>query len=116
MQEIVNKVLEAEQQAENAVQEARAKAAELRSQADTESEGKLLEAREQAHSLLHGSLLKAREQAAQEQQKARQQAERDNERFLEERRQAIDGAAEAVVRLLIAPEYARAQEPERPGK
>lgn len=107
MQEIVNKVLEAEQQGEKAVQDARARAAEIRKQSDEAGEGKLQEAREQAQSLLQDSLAEARAQAAREQQEAKAEAERQNARFLEERRDAIEAAADAVVSLLATPEYDR---------
>jgi vacuolar-type H+-ATPase subunit H len=107
MQEIVNKVLEAEQRAEQTVQEARAKAAEIRREADQAGEEKLQQAREQAQSLMQKALAAARERAAGEQEEARAEAQRQNERFVEERRPAIDAAAEAVVDLLVTPEHDR---------
>ena len=109
MQEIVNKVLEAEQQAEKTVQEARAQAADIRRRADEQSEAKLQEAREQAQALVQDSLAEAREQAAREREESRAEAERRNARFLEEHRDALEAAAEAVAALLATPEHERSE-------
>jgi vacuolar-type H+-ATPase subunit H len=117
MQEIVNRVLEAEQQAEKTVQDARVRAAEMRKRADDEAEGKLKAAREKAQSFVQESLTEAHAQAAREQREARAEAERQNVRFLEERGDAIEAAAGAVVSLLATPEHQRrnAEEPVQGG-
>jgi vacuolar-type H+-ATPase subunit H len=107
MQEIVNKVLEAEQQAEKTVQDARARAAEIRRQADQAGEAKLQQAREQAQSLIQESLAQTRAQVVREQEEAKAEAERRSARFLDERSDAIGAAAEAVVSLLVTPEQDR---------
>ena len=113
MQEIVDKVLQAEQQAEKTVQEARAQGAEIRTQADQACEGKLQQAREQAQSLVQESLAEARARAARELQEARAEAEERNARFLDEHREAIAAASEAVVSLLVTPEHERKNPAER---
>ena len=107
MQEIVSKVLEAEQQAEAIVREAGSKAAQIRREAEAEAEGALGQAREQAQDLVRQALEEARGQAALERRQAEEEAERHRERFLAERREAIEEAAEAVAFLLVTPEHAR---------
>jgi vacuolar-type H+-ATPase subunit H len=102
MQEIVNKVLEAEQQAEKIVQEARAEAAEIRRKADEDSERTIQEARAKAQALLQERLAEARTQSAREQQGAREEAQRENERYLRERAPDMEEAAGAVVSRLVA--------------
>jgi len=114
MQEIVDKVLGAEREAEKTVQEARARAAEIRRQADEESERRLQEARERAQALVQESLTEARARAAGEQKQAREEAERRNARFLEERADALEAAVEAVVTLLMTPEQDRKSSGEHP--
>jgi V/A-type H+-transporting ATPase subunit G/H len=109
MQEIVNKVLEAEQEAEKTVQEARAQAAEIRRRADEESEASLQKAREQAQSLIQEGLAEARARAAREQEQARSEAESRSARYLEERREALEAATRAVVALLATPEHERGE-------
>ena len=105
MQEIVTKVLEAEKEAEQRLQEARAKAAEIRGQADREVQAKLQEAREQATRRSHEIVEQARQQAKEEYEQALQQAREDNREFFRDHDDQLDRAAEAVVELITVPQW-----------
>ncbi len=107
MQEIVTKVLEAEKEAEATIQEARSKAGEIRAQADREVEAKLQEAREQASKRSQEILEKARNQARAEYEKSVQQTRDENQAFFHSHDEEINRAVEAVVSLIIAPEWAQ---------
>ena len=104
MQEIVNKVLDAEKAAELALSEARQRAAGLRAEADTQTATALQEARAQAQELLQADLAKARAEAEREGREQVQRAEREAATFLESRRDTLRGLVERVVQLVISPE------------
>lgn len=105
MQEIVTKVLEAEKAAEQRIQEARSKAGEIRAQADRDVQAKLEQAREQAARRSQEILDKARGQAQAEHEKALQQTEEDSRLFFENNERLIAKAAEAVVQIIITPQW-----------
>ena len=105
MQEIVTKVLEAEKAAEQRIQEARSRAGEIRAQADRYVQAKLEQAREQAARRSQEIVEEARSQAQAEHEQARQQTEEENRLFFENNEPLIDKAAEAVVRILTAPQW-----------
>ena len=105
MQEIVSKVLETEKAAEQSIQEARARAGEIRAQVDREVQEKLQQAREQAASRAQEILEQARSQAQGEYEKAVRQSQDENREFFRKHEQQIDRAAEAVIMLVIAPEW-----------
>jgi V/A-type H+-transporting ATPase subunit G/H len=105
MQEIVTKVLEAEKEAQQRIQEARNKAGEIRAQADQEVQGKLEQAREQAGRRAQEIVEQARSQAQAEYDKTLQQSKEENELFFEQHEEKIDRAAEAVMQLITTPEW-----------
>ena len=100
MQEIVTKVLEAEQ----ALAEARQKAAALRAAADTQTTAALQEARGKAQELLQADLARARAEAEREAREQVQSAEREAAAFLESRQEALRNLVERVVQLAVSPE------------
>jgi V/A-type H+-transporting ATPase subunit G/H len=105
MQEIVTKVLEAEKAAEQRLQEARTRAAEIRAQADRDVQAKLEEARKQATLRSQEILEKARDRAKAEHDQAIQQAHDEDRDFFQTHEEQINRAAEAVVDLVISPEW-----------
>jgi V/A-type H+-transporting ATPase subunit G/H len=105
MQEIVNKVLEVEKAAEQRIQEARSKAAEIRAKADKDVQAKLEEAREEAARRSQEILAQASNQATAEHDKALQQTQEENQLFFENHEEQIDEAAQTVVRMIIAPQW-----------
>ena len=105
MQEIVTRVLEAEKAAEQRIQEARSKAGDIRAQADREAQAALEQAREQAARGSQEILDKARSRARAEHEKALQQTEEENRLFFENNEPLFDKAAEAVVRIVTAPQW-----------
>jgi len=105
MQEIVTKVLEAEKSAEQRIQEARGKAGEIRAQADRAVQAKLEQARAQAAQRAREIVDKARSQAQGAHEKALQQTEEENRLFFENNEPLIIKAAEAVVRIITAPQW-----------
>ena len=107
MQEIVTKVLEAEQEAEQLLSDARKKAAELRAAADAEAAGRLQEARLAAQTLIQETLARTRAEAEAERARTVRQAELEAERFLQENQEALERVEGEVVALVITPEYGK---------
>jgi vacuolar-type H+-ATPase subunit H len=105
VEEIVGKILEAEKEAEQLVQEARTHAAELRAGSDSESEKTLGDARERARQRIQEAIGKARSDAEAERERKLAQIEAEGQRFLEEHAEGIGRAAEKIVSLLVQPEY-----------
>ncbi len=105
MQEIVNKVLEAEQQADQVLAKAREEAAALRAAADAETTRSLQEAREQAHRLVQESLARTQEEAERERRETIRGAEEEADRFIERKREALEQVVDLVVSLIVAPEF-----------
>lgn len=103
MQEIVNKVLEAEKQAEQTLAEARQKAAAVRAEADALTATALQEARAQAQELLQTGLAEARAQAEGSSRELVRRAEQEAASFLEGRQEVLRALVERVVRLAAAP-------------
>jgi vacuolar-type H+-ATPase subunit H len=91
MQEIVSKVLEAEQQAEQTITEARQKAASIRASADAQQQ-------------LQAALAAARAEAERARREKVGKAEREASTFLDEHQGALQALVEQVVALITAPE------------
>ena len=107
MQEIVTKVLEAEKSAEQHIQEARSKSAEIRALADRQVQTKLQEAREQAAKRSQEILEKARSQVRAEHEKALERTRDENREFFQSHEEDIKRAVEAVTGLVTAPQWSR---------
>ncbi len=103
MEEIIDRVLKAEQEAETTVQEARTLATEIRAQAEREVNAKIALAREQAQKIVQEGVAQARVKAEGAVQEARAQAE-DLE-LMEKHKDKLRTIADEVTRLLITPEY-----------
>ena len=108
MEQIVARILEAEKEAEGVLQQARAKAAEVRSQADAQSEEHLKRAREEAHSRVQAALQRVRDETEQSRRQALERIEQDNSRFIEAQRETIQRTADRVLQLLLQPEFSAA--------
>ena len=105
MQEIVTKVLEAEKAAEQRIQEARSNGGEIRAQADRDVQVRLEQAREQAVRRSQEILEQARSKAREEHEKTLQQAQEEDREFFQKQEEQLDRAAEAVVRIITAPQW-----------
>jgi vacuolar-type H+-ATPase subunit H len=96
MQEIFNKILEAEKQAEQTLTEARKKAADLRAAADAETAAAVQEARAAAQALLQSSLAEVRAET--------ERAGREQVQKAEAEAATLRGLVDRVVELLKTPE------------
>ena len=105
MQEIISKVIEVEQQADQLLAKARQEAAALRMAADAETARNLQEAREQAHRLVQESLARTRGEAEREHRETIRRAEEEAGRFLERKREALEQVIDRVVLLVTTPEF-----------
>jgi vacuolar-type H+-ATPase subunit H len=104
MQEIFNKILEAEKQAELILAEARKEAADLRAAADAQTAAAIQEARAAAQALLQTSLAEARAETERTGREQVQKAEAEAATFLESRQESLRGLVDRVVELLQTPE------------
>jgi vacuolar-type H+-ATPase subunit H len=105
MQEIVNKVLEAERQAEQTLAEARQKSSALRGEADAQAAAALQQARAQAQELLQAELAEARAEAERSTGEQVRKAHAEAESFLASRQEVLGDLVERVVQLAATPEY-----------
>ena len=104
MQEIFNKILEAEKQAEQTLAEARKKAADLRATSDAETAAAVQEARAAAQALLQSSLAEVRAETERAGRELVRKAEAEAASFLESRQETLRGLVDRVVELLKLPE------------
>lgn len=100
MEQIISKVLEAEQQAEQALGEARRKAAAIRAAADAESATRVQEARAKAKALSQETLAAARAEAEAARERAVAQAAGQAELFLQENQATLRRLVDQVVTLI----------------
>lgn len=105
MQEIVDRVLQAEQKAKVLLEEARRKAAEARSAAEKKISQKLKNTRAEAQKLIQDSITAAKEKADQKCRQAAKKAEAENAEFMDRNREQIALLVEKVAALVITPEY-----------
>lgn len=104
MEQMVSRILDAEKEAESVLQRARAKAAELRSQADAESEKLLQQTRQEAQERQRAALKRVREQIEQTRREALGRIEEANRSFLEQHGEAIERTSDKVVELVLKPQ------------
>ena len=106
MQEIVSKVLDAEKEAEQGIQNARTEATEIRARADGDVQRMQEAAREQAAAASERILEQARGEARKEYEQAVKRAAEENRVFFERHETEIGGAVKAVYRLISTPVWA----------
>ena len=107
MQEIIDKVLTAEQDAEAAVREAREQAARIRAESDADISRRLEQARADAQTHVQQAAQAARDSARRARDRALADAAEDTRRFETQHPDRMDRAADAVCRFLVTPEYDR---------
>jgi vacuolar-type H+-ATPase subunit H len=104
MQQIVDQVLKAEEEAESILNAARAKAQELRSQAERELTEELNSARQEAQRLLQQGVAQAKQEAQKTRESALARTEEQNRDFFSKNSAKIDLAVERIMALLSTPE------------
>jgi vacuolar-type H+-ATPase subunit H len=107
VREVIEQILDTEKDAERAVEQAHASAAELRSKADAEAADLLAHAREDAQLILRNEAQRARDAAKAARDVLVGKAEEENARFLERQERNVGRLVDAVVRVLLTPEHAR---------
>lgn len=105
MQEMINDLLGAEQEAQKLVQAAEEEARALRSRLENEYSQKINEAREEARKAVQRAVEKVRcTERAEEERTIAEANERGNSLWLEKQAQ-IDDVIDAIVSFLVTPEY-----------
>lgn len=101
MREAVEKVLGAEREAKEKIEQAKSLAAELKAAADKAAEAKLSEARENAAMLLRDRLDAARKEAAALLAEGQKSADAEAERWYAEREPELDSWARQVLDAVL---------------
>ncbi len=104
MKQIIEEVLQVEQHVNEALREAREKAAEIKSSADKEASEKVAAAKEEARQILQTGIEEARRQAELIAAKKLKEASRDGDSLVKGREEVIEGLVEEICRTVIATE------------
>ncbi|MBN1646977.1 MAG: hypothetical protein JW874_02990 [Spirochaetales bacterium] len=105
MNEIINKVFEAEEKAEKILNDARNASSGINQKAQKDADDMILEARQKAKEILRERLEQAKTKTEQAYSKKAAAHEEDIRQLLENKKKEIDAAAEKIVALVMAPEY-----------
>lgn len=103
MLEIIRHVLDAERQAEEALEKAREEAQKIRAEFDAEERQRLQAAQQQAEVHVKERLDQARAEAEERRGGARKAAQEQLRRFRSDRATEFDAAADDVLRIIITP-------------
>jgi vacuolar-type H+-ATPase subunit H len=104
MKQIIEEVLQVEQQVNEALKEARGKAAEIKSSADREVSEKVAAAKEEARQILQKRIEEARRQAERIADEKLKEASTDEDSLVRGRGEVIDGLVEEICRTVVATE------------
>ena len=104
MEDIIDRVLKAEKDAENILGEARQKAQEMKRRAQEQAAKYVDEARVQATKILEDKVVRAQAEISEMKNEARHSAQLMNEEFLQVNRQRVAGILNKVVNLIKEPE------------
>ncbi|MBN1696382.1 MAG: hypothetical protein JW881_02605 [Spirochaetales bacterium] len=107
MQEIVDEVLKAEEEAEAVVKDARQKAMEMKTNAENRVSDKMKKAKEDAQISIQNAVKTAKDQARAAHEKAIKEAEEANNEFYKKNEKKIRLVIDEVARLILIPEYDR---------
>jgi len=107
MREVIEEILGKEKDAQRAVEEARARAAEIKAKAELDAAAAVSSARDEAQRILKDEAEKARERVRLTHRKAVEAAEAENARFLERQRPTLEALVGRVVELIVTPEHAK---------
>jgi vacuolar-type H+-ATPase subunit H len=107
MNEIVDEVLKAEQEAEKLVENAREQIQKKRNGLETELADRLKKARDAAQEMIQETITRAKEETQKEYSDIMMKAEAENREFLEKNASKVDKIIENIVHLIITPEYNR---------
>ncbi len=105
MREIVDQVLEIEKKAEQVIEQARAREAEIRAEAEAEAGSRLAQAHAEAQKLVREETDRARRESEAAFRLAMSQAEEANTDFIQRRRERADRTIERIMRLVVTPGY-----------
>ncbi|MCL2705339.1 MAG: hypothetical protein FWE72_03920 [Spirochaetaceae bacterium] len=106
MQKIVlDEIIKAEKESEKIVQQAREKAVEIISNAESAYNQAIVLAKEESQKKIQDSVATAKQQAESDLAKAIKDAEDENSAFLEKSYEQADKVAGAIVEMLVKPEY-----------
>ena len=107
VQDIIQRVLTAEQEAETVVREAREQAARIRAESDADVSRRLEQARADAQTHVQKTAQAAREDARRARDQALANAAEDTRRFETRHADRINNAVDTVCAVLVTPEYDR---------
>jgi vacuolar-type H+-ATPase subunit H len=105
MQEIVEQVLKTEEEAEKILQEARRKAAELKTRGENEVSLKIKQARQEAQQKVQEAVLAAQQQAEESRRQTLEEAEAESRHLLAEGTDKLASLVEEVAAFVVKPEF-----------
>ena len=107
MREVIEEILGKEKDALRVVDEARARAAEIKAKVEVETAAILAAAREESQKLIRAETTRAREEARAAHEAAVRKAEEENARFLERQAGKLERLVDEVVKLITSAEHAK---------
>ncbi|MDA3958967.1 hypothetical protein [Oceanispirochaeta sp.] len=107
MNEIVNQVFEAEDQARNLLEKTRSEILTLQKNTDKEIEEINIRTREQSTSTIKDIIEEARKQVEETRNKTLSEAEQEDEAFFLQKKDKIAGVIDKIVDYICTPEYLR---------
>jgi vacuolar-type H+-ATPase subunit H len=105
--EIVNQVFEAEDQARNLLEKTRSEILTLQKNTDKEIEEINIRTREQSTSTIQDIIEEARKQVEETRNKTLSEAEQEDEAFFLQKKDKIAGVIDKIVDYICTPEYLR---------
>jgi vacuolar-type H+-ATPase subunit H len=105
--EIVNQVFEAEDQARNLLEKTRSEILTLQKNTDKEIEEINIRTREQSTSTIKDIIEEARKQVEETKNKSLSEAEQEDEAFFLQKKDKIAGVIDKIVDYICTPEYLR---------
>jgi vacuolar-type H+-ATPase subunit H len=105
--EIVNQVFEAEDQARNLLEKTRSEILTLQKNTDKEIEEINIRTREQSTSTIKDIIEEARKQVEETRNKTLSEAEQEDEAFFLQKKDKIAGVIDKIVDYICTPEYLR---------
>ena len=107
MQEMMDEIIKAEAEAEKIVKQAGEQAHQLRDSVEKEISEALKKAKEDAQNLIHEKTEQTRRETEKEYKEAVHKAEKENREFLNRHAENVHHIIQAIVKLIITPEYDR---------
>ncbi len=105
MGDIIDQVLQAEEAANAKLDAARQKAAEMKKAVDADASSALEEAHIKAQGIVEERISRARAEADQDHERRIRETEKENSDFVERNSRLLEKIVDAVVELIVTPEY-----------